>query len=393
MKKILIATLFFSAFYELTSQACLPGGVSFDAQSQIDNFAANYPGCTIIQGDLIIYDSQDITNLNGLSQIIGIEGSLTIQFNSNLSNFSGMNNLAYIGTDLRVQYNDGLTNFVGIDNLNSIGNYLKINNNSALENLSGLNNLNSIANYLTISDNPLLSDISDLANTDVSELIQLYVGNCPNLSICSIISICELLDINPAVAAFENNDMGCDSRPEVVAQCLAALPIDLINFQVEAENDHALLFWQTASESANQGFEVQRSLDTKTWSSLTFIPGKGTSNSINDYQFADYRPFYGLNYYRLKQIDFDGIYDYSKICSIDFGGKHLIQMYPNPVNEVVRFTGIKKGTFKIYDSYGKLIEANNFQRNGIDASKLIPGVYYIIIGSSQQLTKFKFIKI
>ncbi|MCB0611507.1 MAG: T9SS type A sorting domain-containing protein, partial [Lewinella sp.] len=131
----------------------------------------------------------------------------------------------------------------------------------------------------------------------------------------------------------------------------------------------------------------------KTWSSLTFIPGKGTSNSINDYQFADYRPFYGLNYYRLKQIDFDGIYDYSKICSIDFGGKHLIQMYPNPVNEVVRFTGIKKGTFKIYDSYGKLIEANNFQRNGIDASKLIPGVYYIIIGSSQQLTKFKFIKI
>ncbi|MEZ4896219.1 MAG: T9SS type A sorting domain-containing protein [Saprospiraceae bacterium] len=393
MKKILLATLFFAAFYDLTSQACLPGGVVFETQSQIDNFPANYPGCSIIQGDLSISDGQDILNLNGLSQIIGIEGSLTVQFNTNLSNLSGLNNLTYIGLDLRVQYNDALTNFIGINNLNSIGNYLKINNNPILVNLNGLNNLSSIVNYLTISDNPLLSDISDLANADITNLIQLYVGNCPNLSTCNIQSICDLLDSHANATAFENNDMGCDSRPEVVAQCLAVLPIDLINFQVEAENDHTLLIWQTASESANQGFDVQRSLDTKTWVSLTFIPGKGTSNAVNDYQFADYHPFYGLNYYRLKQIDFDGIYDYSKIRSIDFSENHLIQMYPNPVNEVVRFTGIKNGTFKIFDSYGKLIEANNFQRNGIDASNLNPGVYYIIVGSSQQLTKFKFIKI
>ena len=82
------------------SQGCLPDGITFTTQEQIDNFQTDYPGCTEIEGCVFIDDfcSGDITNLNGLNVVTYIGGYLIISNTLNLSNLSGLSNLSYIGT-------------------------------------------------------------------------------------------------------------------------------------------------------------------------------------------------------------------------------------------------------------------------------------------------------
>ncbi|RLD59692.1 MAG: hypothetical protein DRJ05_06040, partial [Bacteroidetes bacterium] len=104
-----LALLFILAFFiqsVASSQPCLPDGIEFTTQAQIDNFQTNYPNCTEIEGDVTIA-GDDITNLNGLSVLTSIGGALTINgdmgvTNSNLTSLTGLDNLTSIGGDLKI---------------------------------------------------------------------------------------------------------------------------------------------------------------------------------------------------------------------------------------------------------------------------------------------------
>ncbi len=98
---------------------CLPEGITFTTQEQIDNFQTNYPGCTEIEGNVTI-NGDNITNLNGLSVLTSIGGDFLI------------GGCAYL------QCNPLLTSLTGLDNLTSIGSYLGIKNNYALTSICGL---------------------------------------------------------------------------------------------------------------------------------------------------------------------------------------------------------------------------------------------------------------
>ena len=104
MKKfyiILIAMLMSSGAMAQTNQpcsTCLPEGVTFSTQTQIDNFQTNYPNCTEIEGDVLINGS-DIINLNGLSVLTSIGGNLWIKINSSLTSLTGLEGLTSIGGD------------------------------------------------------------------------------------------------------------------------------------------------------------------------------------------------------------------------------------------------------------------------------------------------------
>jgi len=84
------------------------------------------------------------------------------------------------------------------------------------------------------------------------------------------------------------------------------LPVNLIEFKVAQKSSTAVLHWSTASEQNNKGFAVERSSDATNWKQIAFVAGKNNSSAVNNYSATDFAPSNGVNYYRLKQIDFDG---------------------------------------------------------------------------------------
>ncbi|MGC3944990.1 MAG: PA14 domain-containing protein [Chryseolinea sp.] len=90
--------------------------------------------------------------------------------------------------------------------------------------------------------------------------------------------------------------------------------------------------WRTASEKNNSGFEVQRSLNGTAFESIGFVPGNGTTVVPQSYKFIDNSPGIGWNYYRLKQIDFDNAFDYSKVIPVYSESERKPGIYPNPAS-------------------------------------------------------------
>lgn len=180
------------------------------------------------------------------------------------------------------------------------------------------------------------------------------------------------------------------------------LPVELISFRATQLKDVIDLSWKTASETNNDGFEIQRSEDGITWGKIFFEKGRGTTDLKNEYQYSDLDPLVGVNYYRLKQIDFDEKYEYSSIIAIDFLQKKLqTTISPNPFNDEVRielstsFTADTK--VFIYNSLSKNIGSLIFEKNKtnqiFDVSYLKSGVYFFQISQDQNSTIHKIIKI
>jgi hypothetical protein len=97
------------------------------------------------------------------------------------------------------------------------------------------------------------------------------------------------------------------------------LPIELLSFTSEVLTDHVILHWVTAVEINNDYFTIERSVDLDDWNVLGHLAGAGTTNHTREYQFADMTPVNGLSYYRLKQTDFDGQFEYFDPIAVNFG--------------------------------------------------------------------------
>ena len=126
--------------FPLVGQMCLPEGIHFTRQSQIDSFSIQYPGCTEIGGDVCIgncldFVDSDITNLDGLHSLTSIKGKLTISQNPVLTSLQGLQNLLVIEDDLLISWNDILSSFEGLDQVR------KMNGSFTLEWSTGIDTL------------------------------------------------------------------------------------------------------------------------------------------------------------------------------------------------------------------------------------------------------------
>ncbi|MEM6696835.1 MAG: SdrD B-like domain-containing protein, partial [Bacteroidota bacterium] len=140
------------------------------------------------------------------------------------------------------------------------------------------------------------------------------------------------------------------------------LPVELLGFEAKADKDHIDLVWATASEYNNSHFELERSEDGKVFKQIARIEGQGTTIEQFDYDYEDQEVIPGvLYYYRLKQVDIDGVFEYSEIRSAQIeviGGE--MELYPNPIGEStelqVRFytTELTK-EFVIMDIYSRSV--------------------------------------
>jgi hypothetical protein len=183
-------------------QSCLPDGITFDAQEEINSFQSDYPGCTSIEGNVII-KGDDINDLNGLNVITSIGGMLrfysltdleTMEGLENLTNvggdldiytwpgvttsltsLKGLENIATIGGDLSITGNDKITSLSGLSGLVSIPGDVSIAANQSLESCSGLNNLQSVGGDCWIGENPLLESLEGLGKLQsVGGILEFY---------------------------------------------------------------------------------------------------------------------------------------------------------------------------------------------------------------------------
>ena len=164
MKKLAFIIIF--AFFTqstVSAQSCLPDGITFTTQAEIDNFQTNNPNCTEIEGDVLI-NGGDIVNLNGLSVLTSIAGSLFIGTdyynNPSITSLTGLDNVMSIGGDLSIGGIDSLTSLTGLDNVMSIGGDIDIKYNHALTSLTGLEGLTSMGGDLSIGGNNALTSLT-----------------------------------------------------------------------------------------------------------------------------------------------------------------------------------------------------------------------------------------
>jgi hypothetical protein len=124
-----------------------------------------------------------------------------------------------------------------------------------------------------------------------------------------------------------------------IAQSTAPLPIQLTEFSGTAEQDFNHLIWTTASENNNDYFTLERSTDGVTFDEVGRVDGAGNSTQLIRYSFNDMNPAEGVNYYRLKQTDFNGLYTYSSIIELSFhrGNMSVNNVRPNPTSGEVNF--------------------------------------------------------
>ncbi len=196
-------------------------------------------------------------------------------------------------------------------------------------------------------------------------------------------------DVNFQAGAVITNHIGAENPTTVV------LPVELTHFNAFQKGTEVLLEWQTASETNNAGFEIQKSVDGKQWEKLVFVEGAGTTFESNSYAFLDEYPFNGLNYYRLKQIDFDGRFEYHKVALVNFNTlKNDIVIYPNPVQNqlIVELPNSWKDMVntQIFDMTSRLVQEDqiNNQQTTLDFSKLHQGQYTIrLIHQNEIVTK------
>ena len=178
------------------------------------------------------------------------------------------------------------------------------------------------------------------------------------------------------------------------------IPVELTAFFALKTENGILLKWTTATESNNSGFMVERASSTTSpvqeWQEVDFIQGRGTTTEVSDYEYVDIISSPGTYYYRLKQIDFDGSFNYSNIVETEIDGPqvfNLSQNYPNPFNPstMIKFSLPVDSYVKIelFNTLGEKVDELTNRDYSIgnhqisfDASKLSNGVYYYTISAN-----------
>jgi len=167
------------------------------------------------------------------------------------------------------------------------------------------------------------------------------------------------------------------------------VPVEMTSFSSFTDKNDVILNWSTATETNNQGFEVQRKRFDE-YENIGFVPGSGTSTELRSYTFRDEEVIAGKYYYRLKQIDYDGSFEYSGEIAVEVSAPKdymLSQNYPNPFNPstIISYAVAEdvNVSIKVFDVLGNEVAllVNEDKPAGIhsvlfDASNLSSGVYY-----------------
>ena len=173
----------------------------------------------------------------------------------------------------------------------------------------------------------------------------------------------------------------CSSFP---MPTVTPLPVTLTAFTAAKEGSQALLNWETTLEANSDRFEIQHSANAKEWNLIGTVASKGESKSLVRYQFVHSNPVNGQNYYRLKMIDMDGTYAFSRVQDVVINTPSVVTAYPNPVvsdltietNDLSKVKGIY-----LINAAGQKI-AMSISSDKIDMSKVRAGIYILEVNQT-----------
>jgi len=235
------------------------------------------------------------------------------------------------------------------------------------------------------------------AMTTASQITGAYsltvVGD--NLTTANGVNYVELDDIT----GFSGGTWGIGTGPK---DNVDVLPVELVDLQAYAENDVDVIRWTTASEKNNDYFIVESSSDMTRFREIGKRNGAGNSNTKMMYEFINTDIRNQPQYYRLKQVDFDGSYEYSDIVMTNRTAEHKhFSLYPNPFSDYVyvAMEGMNEMVLvEIYDGLGQIVFMRQIETKDhmgaykFDLSHLSPGVYMIHLTSESFNKSVKLIR-
>ncbi|MDW3649306.1 MAG: T9SS type A sorting domain-containing protein [Bacteroidia bacterium] len=179
----------------------------------------------------------------------------------------------------------------------------------------------------------------------------------------------------------------------------AIFPVEFLEFEAKIVGQSSQLNWATAKELNNDGFEVEHRTESSDWGKIGFVKGLGTTDQISSYEYQHADPQKGMNYYRLKQIDLDGNFEYSPSIELNFSpiGVGLI-LYPNPASERVNIKlldSFSRGKLQVFDLKGQLVFQTVLDKNqsstSLETQTWGAGAYQLLLQLDNKLYSRKFL--
>lgn len=192
---------------------------------------------------------------------------------------------------------------------------------------------------------------------------------------------------------------GGPNNAGIISSTSGPLPVELLSFDGDQQEDRIRLYWSSSTEINNDRYIVERSNDAINFTSIGWVAAAGNSRMVTHYDLYDHHPLNGVNYYRLKQVDMDGSFSYSKTIAFSFENAVSITMFPNPAGtgESIYLSLVRINSafmdVEIYDVSGKLLASKQIvPENGpvkLYDTGLAKGVYLIRVttGTSSLVKK------
>lgn len=194
---------------------------------------------------------------------------------------------------------------------------------------------------------------------------------------------------------FGNGCGNCPNETDLSSEATVfqytVLPIELVSFEAKKSDNHTTLNWQTATETNNRAFQIERSPDAQNWETLDQIAGAGTSFENKKYSWIDRQPLEGTSFYRLRQIDYDGQFSLSPVRKVERTGGIVFTVFPNPTvsSTTVKTISATEGEalIDLIDATGRYVGTANFLlQKGENLLEMplggMPGGWYTLVYSA-----------
>jgi hypothetical protein len=409
MKKITLFVTAFLILHSLSAQIAGPGDILFLGLSGDGNDVVVFTSLKNIPNNQVVYFNENEWNGSPIGSGGAFntgEGSLTWTNNTGsdlapgtvitLTNLASGTIAASVGTVSK----SGTFNIAGSDD--ALYAFIGTNSSTPTAFLSYIAN-GTVSASGSITNTGLVIGTNGIIFTSNPDVMVLSSFMCDGTTSDCSLYIC---DVNNWSTEDGSNDQSNNSVfPDLPADAptsvqMAPMPVNMILFNAYDYNNIVTLSFSTATEHNNDHFDIERSADGRIFEKIGEVKGAGNSIVRQDYTYTDQKPLNGVNYYRLKQVDFDGAFTYSPVRSVVFGKAQLVTVFPTPANSTLTIrldeALTENAQWQIMDMTGRIVGAGTFvaetNEYSLPVSTLTEGAYVLQIATATQVLSQQFRK-
>lgn len=218
-----------------------------------------------------------------------------------------------------------------------------------------------------------------------------YIGSGETIDVCPSLPT-QTYDATATYTLCDGSTV--EVTDDVIVTCqIIMLPVEFLYIDGKALHDRNLIEWATASEINNEKFIVERSTDNEHFEAIGQLPGGGTSEEELHYSFSDINRPAGISYYRIKQIDYNGDFDYSETIALEYIPEiEVISVYPNPFSSTLNVQLISSTKYtalvELRDPSGRLVRSSQIaigtgmRELSFPTASLSKGMYHLIVSDT-----------